>query len=182
MASEPLSDYEQLRARNIERNKQVMLALGIDDTDLVLHAAHNANGGKKKAAPKRKLEDSDAPRPSPTRRSSRTRGEPVRLLELDVSGEAESREECSSRTQAPLRGSEVDHALAEAEHNERWAGRQGKATIVGTASYQHTLMRVMLSFCQLILLFSECFIASILRIPCSVAIIIYVEANLPALT
>jgi len=149
MASEPLSEYEQLRARNIERNKQVMLALGIDDTDLVLHAAHNASGGKKKAASKRKLEENNTARPSPTRRSSRTRGQPVRLSELCVSGEGEgeSREEESSRSPAPLRGSEIDHALAEAEHNERWAGRQGKATIIGTASYQHTLMRVNLATC-----------------------------------
>jgi hypothetical protein len=143
MASEPLSDYELLRERNIARNKQVMKDLGIDDTDFALHAAHGTGGGKKKAAPKRKRDDEVAAPPrSPSRRSGRVRGQPARLHEEDAQGEGEGAEEQLSRSQAALRGSESDHALAEAEHRQRWAGLQSKATIVGTASYQHTLMRV----------------------------------------
>ena len=37
---------------------------------------------------------------------------------------------------------EEEHAAAEEAYLRRWAGKQGRVTIVGTASYAHTLMRV----------------------------------------
>ena len=35
-----LSEYEQLRAANIKRNREVMIALGLEDFDFRAHAQH----------------------------------------------------------------------------------------------------------------------------------------------
>jgi len=135
-----LSEYEQLRLRNIARNKEVMKALGLDDFDFDAHRkqAPKPRAEEGEPAPKRKREL----RGSPVRRSLRVAGvsacETSLNLPDDLDGEEVSGRE--ARAQA-LKGSEEDHALAEAEHL-RWAGKQGKITIVGTASYKHTLMRV----------------------------------------
>ena len=133
------SEYELLRERNIERNKLIMKQLGLDDFDFNLHKAHTQTAKKSASAPKRKRESARMG----DRRSSRLAGEPASSSSRNFDGDLQEGGGCASRlkTEAALRGSEEDHALAAAEHL-RWAGKQGKVTIVGTASYKHTLMRV----------------------------------------
>lgn len=144
------SDYEKMRAENMKRNQEIMKQLGLDQTDFRLHEAHKAtkkgNGKQKGAAPaskKRKLEEEDSEKVTPQRRSSRQKGLPASEIKAEVlPDDDEDGVSAEVRKLRDLRGSEEGHALAEAEHL-RWAGRQGKQTIVGTASYQHTLHRVM---------------------------------------
>mmetsp|Transcript_26358 Transcript_26358/g.48099 ORF Transcript_26358/g.48099 Transcript_26358/m.48099 type:complete len:249 (-) Transcript_26358:223-969(-) len=142
-STEELSEYELLRKRNIERNNAVMKALGLGIIDFEAHAAHKQTklaGEKKKqpSSPKRKRD--------PTRVSLRVAGQAAEGS-ITIGGDNDAGDtdvnpqEKKAREQRDLYGSEADHALAEAQHL-RWAGQQGKATIVGTASYKHTLMRV----------------------------------------
>ena len=115
----------------------VMKALGLDTSDMEAHRSFNS-----KPAPASKGKRERESPVEPMRRSSRLAGEAVdgSLVELLEGGE--ERVVRARAHQAPLRGSEEEHARAEAEHMSRWAGKQGKVTIVGTASYKHTLMRV----------------------------------------
>lgn len=92
------SAYEQERAANIARNKAVMVALGLEDADVRLHA---------KRAPTKRVRDSD----TELRRSKRLAGESIAP---DAPSSAEPRS----------------------------VGRQMRASVVGTASYEHTLHRV----------------------------------------
>uniref|UniRef100_A0A7S2WS01 Uncharacterized protein n=1 Tax=Rhizochromulina marina TaxID=1034831 RepID=A0A7S2WS01_9STRA len=142
-----MSEYEELRRRNIERNKEVMRALGLDQTDFALHRAADRKSSASSSGPKRKSKKRPAAdpdhAPGPRRRSSRLQGQSPTSV---VDGHAEEvlsggEERGRSTMEAPLHASEEDHALAEAEHL-RWAGKQKKASVVGTASYQHTLHRV----------------------------------------
>lgn len=142
-----LSEYEVLRQQNIARNIEVMKALGLDASDFTAHRQQSSNKDAKQSAEKKKPKvvnkrKFETEEKGVERRSSRIMGQPVDLQMLD-DGFADDRviTQPKRRTEADLRGSKSDHDLAEAEHL-RWAGRQGKVTIVGTASYKHTLMRV----------------------------------------
>ena len=155
------SEYELLREANMRRNAAVMRALGLDDSDFTLHrnfkgASAKKPAAKKKAAPKRKHGDADddgdggdgndtegAIRAPAARRSARQAGLAAqeRALPAHELGDDEGSAVARGRDKAPLRASEEDHALAEAELS-RWSGRQRRASVVGTASYAHTLMRV----------------------------------------
>lgn len=100
--------------------------------------------GKAKSAPKAKRQkddpDSADSRRAAVRRSMRLAGEP-----------AEADGETVSSTSSQRKG--VDHDEARADHDEaraeyeswtqRWSRKQAGVTLVGTASYAHTLMRVM---------------------------------------
>ena len=103
-----LSEYEQLRLANMERNKQVMIALGLMSADVTDHEAREKTTKTTKTK-KRK----EAPREG-TRRSKRLAAMPAE--------EVEESEEAASPT--------------------RRAEKQRRGTVVGTASYEHTLMRV----------------------------------------
>lgn len=145
-----LSEYELLRQKNIARNMEVMRQLGLDASDFTAHRNHGNDKGntsndksttEKKKAPvkKRKFE---AEEKGVERRSSRILGNSSDLQMLDGDDtDGTVIQPQQPRHHADLKGSAIDHELAEAEHL-RWAGRQGKVTIVGTASYKHTLMRV----------------------------------------
>ena len=155
------SEYELLREANMRRNAAVMRALGLDDSDFTLHrnfkgASAKKPAAKKKAAPKRKHGDADddgdggdgngtegAIRAPAARRSARQAGlaSQERALPAHELGDDEGGAVARGRDEAPLRASEEEHALAEAELS-RWSGRQRRASVVGTASYAHTLMRV----------------------------------------
>mmetsp|Transcript_12919 Transcript_12919/g.15434 ORF Transcript_12919/g.15434 Transcript_12919/m.15434 type:complete len:278 (-) Transcript_12919:190-1023(-) len=141
-----LSEYEILRQQNIARNMGVMKALGLDASDFSAHLEQSSGNNKpkkeKKKPIKRKLDSEDM---IEKRRSSRILGQSSELLMLQETDNGElitmAQPSRPVKTEAELRGSIIDHDLAEAEHL-RWAGKQGKITIVGTASYKHTLMRV----------------------------------------
>lgn len=165
--AEDLSDYEKLRQRNISRNREVMRALGLDEHDFALHAVHSGgrgknsqNGGRAESkqqagGARKRVRDvagddggdgtAQTPADVPRRRSARLKGvaaAPVGFTE-EAAGDKGSGEGVlgRGRREAPLRASEDAHRAAEAEHL-RWAGRQKRASVVGTASYQHTLHRV----------------------------------------
>lgn len=144
--------YEAMRAANMKRNAEIMRALGLDLSDFTLHKAHKASGGEGKGskpaksttAPRKRKEseaseqgaDSQRSSPAATRKSSRIRGVAAQIAGADGNPVDEV-----PRTEL-MCASDEQHDDAERDHL-RWAGRQGKATIVGTASYKHTLHRVM---------------------------------------
>ena len=157
--AEEEGEYEALRAANMRRNQEIMRALGLDHSDFQLHKEHktaSAAGGKKSApaAPvgssrKRKSgasgEGGEDESPKTTRKSSRLSGAAPAFATVDDAEDAASAAVC-------VGGEEVLcelHEAAERDHL-RWAGRQGKATIVGTASYRHTLHRVRAGACSLL--------------------------------
>ena len=118
-----LSEYEEQRLANIARNRAVMIKLGLIDEDVAEH--EKATTKEKKKATQKKRREPVAPT-EPTRRSKRLAG----AAEEEPEQQQEEEEE-----EAP------EHALEKAEHL-RWAGQQKRASVVGTASYEHTLMRV----------------------------------------
>ena len=139
------------RTPSSQRNAEVMKALGLDSTDFALHAAHKrkaagggGGGGGKKKATKRKRDPAEAA--GPARRSARLVGAAAEradgLQDGEGEGGASGGDGDVTYYGAPLHASEEEHAAAEAAHNARWAGQQKGVTMVGTASYQHTLMRV----------------------------------------
>lgn len=148
-------EYEALRAANVKRNQEIMRALGLDMSDFQLHSAHKDSTGKGKSAGKgakgapaprkRKADTADgegsegAPTsPATTRKSARIRG-----AAPEHAGDPEEAAlgEEGGGGGVHLVASDELHDAAERDHL-RWAGKQGKATIVGTASYKHTLHRV----------------------------------------
>jgi hypothetical protein len=165
-------EYEAMRAANVKRNQEIMRALGLDTTDFQLHNAHKDGAGKgkgkgngAKAAPaprKRKADDEEGEGASSLpasplktiRRSARIRGA---APEHGGTGDVQPAHvigshrplvtvciPCGDGGRARLEESDELselHDAAERDH-QRWAGKQGKATIVGTASYKHTLHRV----------------------------------------
>jgi len=142
-------EYEALRAANMKRNNEIMRALGLDLSDFKLHKEHKDAGAKSKGVAvakskpqprKRKENDGDdvASSPATTRKSSRIRGgAPEREGANDPDDELGNVDCVDHQSFA----SDEQHDAAERDHL-RWAGKQGKATIVGTASYKHTLHRV----------------------------------------
>jgi hypothetical protein len=142
--------YEALRAANMKRNQEIMRALGLNLFDFKLHDEHKAMAGKKMSTgsakrsggtprkrklPEDGLDDAGVSSPATTRKSSRIRGLAPEGVDADGgdTGPGELRPVDEELCEL--------HEAAERDHL-RWAGRQGKATIVGTASYRHTLHRV----------------------------------------
>ena len=134
-------EYEALRAANMQRNREIMRALGLDMSDFQLHKEHKeSSGGKSKGttthAPRKRTaartEEALSSSPGTIRKSARIRGAaPEHFARVDGDDGAVVQTLASDHL----------HDAAERDHL-RWAGKQGKATIVGTASYKHTLHRV----------------------------------------
>ena len=131
--SEVLSDYEKQRLDNIARNQKVLIALGLVRSDAEKHQELRAGNAPKAKRQKVDPHGGEAHRAA-VRRSMRLAGVPA----------DEPTEASSSAT--PENRSTVDHEEARAEYElwtQRWCQKQAGATVVGTASYAHTLMRVM---------------------------------------
>jgi len=129
--SDSESEYDRLRRENIARNRAVMQSLGLDQHHFTEHARHKGGGAAAVKSSPKKRERPAAPQ-EPSRRSSRQRGLDAET-QLPLPDEAEIEER-----RIEMR---AEHVEAERDHT-RWAGRQGRAVFVGTASYQHTLHRV----------------------------------------
>jgi hypothetical protein len=114
---ESLSEYEQLRARNIRRNEDVMSALGLFDSDVANHRTRHTK--RDRAEPTEPTE--------PTRRSTRLRGE-------RAPGADEQRQEAAAEALN-------DAHAAEGASHPRPAGRRGLETRLGPTSYAHALRR-----------------------------------------
>ena len=147
-----LSDYELERIERIRRNREIMKRLGLGDHDIVSAARQrcgaeegkeNASGpieNKKRKAPAAKKKHEIPAEERATRRSRR-----IATKDAEHAGLGDDHEE--TETYIVGRGEyavEVDGAHeAEAEaYRLRNAGIQERVSVVGTASYQHTLMRV----------------------------------------
>eukprot|EP00286_Rhodomonas_abbreviata_P022890 CAMPEP_0181315024 /NCGR_PEP_ID=MMETSP1101-20121128/15142_1 /TAXON_ID=46948 /ORGANISM="Rhodomonas abbreviata, Strain Caron Lab Isolate" /LENGTH=217 /DNA_ID=CAMNT_0023422179 /DNA_START=69 /DNA_END=722 /DNA_ORIENTATION=- len=145
LASSDSNEYEMKRAANMMRNEEIMKMLGLDKSDFFLHEEHKSKNTKK-AQPKpesgnkkRKLDEDCENKVTPARRSARQMG-----VSVKEEGRPEPRHLPEDiKAWDETKASKEEHDAAEDEHVRRWAGRQGKQTIVGTASYQHTLKRVM---------------------------------------
>ena len=132
MASTTLSAYELQRLENIARNQKVLEALGLVRSDAELH--EELRQGKGAPKPKRKKEDPESAEAgrAAVRRSMRLAGQPA--------------EEENGPSVSVTREGVTDHTEARAEYDlwsQRWSRQQAGVTVVGTASYAHTLMRVM---------------------------------------
>ena len=145
MASETENAYERARAANIAKNRAIMVKLGILASDL---RAHEGPASSSRGASARGVDDDSKPtrtakRPrrerattstattsTAVRRSSRSRVAKPSVVERD-----EDEDEDEARDDAA-------HEVAARAHASRHAGKQARAAIVGTNSYQHTLMRV----------------------------------------
>ena len=149
--------YEALRAANIKRNYEIMRALGLDLSDFRLHKEHQSSAGDpkikgaKSSAP-RKRSSSDDTTDEGVNSSPATRRKSARISGVTDSQSASMKDRDNvfsgspikmERLQAQMVGTDEQHEELERDHL-RWAGRQSKATIVGTASYKHTLHRVRL--------------------------------------
>ena len=151
-----LTEYEKERNARVMRNERLMQSLGLSSFDVHMHAFKKGgekddDGTKKK---KRKAEQemrktknttTNNNKPVAVRYSSRLRGEKAttttttrRRILNDDDNEDEEREELMIDEEI-----ERKHLIAEkAFLSLRNKSKQKKQTIVGTASYQHTLMRV----------------------------------------
>ena len=125
-----LTAYELEREARVSRNKTLMTALGLFDSDVSAAAAQRSAQSKPKpeaAAAKRKAAVPAGDR-ADVRRSRRVAGSSAALLEPEE--------------RAPAAVSNAGHEEEAAEWDARHAGAQGRQSVVGTASYAHTLMRV----------------------------------------
>jgi hypothetical protein len=143
-----LTEYEKERNARVMRNERLMQSLGLSSFDVHMHAFKKGgekddDGTKKK---KRKAEQemvrktknttTNNNKPVALRSSSRLRGEKATTTILNDDDNEE--EELMIDEEI-----ERKHLIAEkAFLSLRNKSKQKKQTIVGTASYQHTLMRV----------------------------------------
>ena len=126
--------YERERDERVRRNEAVMRRLGLHSFDVRAH--HFSNTKEKKKRKKRQKPTTVGG--GGTRRTRRTVAR-SRDEDDDVNDEKEEEEE-----EEEVRDEEKErkHCVAEREFVFRHKNKQKTRTIVGTASYQHTLMRV----------------------------------------
>ena len=139
MADE-LSEYEKQRNENIARNQKVLQALGLVRRDAELHQELRRGRGEPKGKKRRVAPDGPEAHRAAVRRSQRLAGLPAEPGDDEAGGMA------GAAAAAPPAHDSARHGEARAEYDlwvQRWSGRQAGVTVVGTASYAHTLMRVM---------------------------------------
>ena len=140
MADE-LSEYEKQRNENIARNQKVLQALGLVRSDAELHQELRRGRGEPKGKKRRVAPDGPEAHRAAVRRSQRLAG-----LNAEEPGDDEAGGMAGAAAAAPPAHDSARHGEARAEYDlwvQRWSGRQAGVTVVGTASYAHTLMRVM---------------------------------------
>jgi hypothetical protein len=134
--------YERARAANIAKNRAIMVKLGILASDLRAHdgPSSSSRGAREgdvaenskpvRTAKRRRARATATEATTAVRRSSRRRVEKSPVVDVDVEEEEEEARD------------DAAHETAAREYASRHAGKQARAAIVGTNSYQHTLMRV----------------------------------------
>ena len=151
-----LTEYEKERNARVMRNERLMQSLGLSSFDVHMHAYKKGARGEKdddekKKKRKRKAEEEEMVRktkntttnnnkPVAVRSSSRLRGEKATTTKTTRILNDDDNEEEELMIDEEI---ERKHLIAEkAFLSLRNKSKQKKQTIVGTASYQHTLMRV----------------------------------------
>ena len=116
----------------------MLAALGLVSSDAELH------NDLRKGEPKAKRQRAAAPGSDEEARAAVRRSH--RLAGLAAEGEQEG-SAAAGRPAARSWDVTCEHEAARDEYEaawaHRWSGKQSAATVVGTASYEHTLMRVM---------------------------------------
>ena len=150
-----LTEYEKERNARVMRNELLMRRLGLSDFDSYMHInassknkreeEDDSSDEKKKKEKKRRKRETDVEKVVGVRRSSSRlkrgggKGETdEQQQEEDKDIKEDKEEEDKERDEEQER----KHRIAEQEFSYRNKMKQKKQTIVGTASYQHTLMRV----------------------------------------
>ena len=155
-----LTEYEKERNARVMRNELLMRRLGLSDFDSHMHRNASSSKNKreeeddssdekkkkkKKEKKRRERETDDVEKVVGVRRSSSRlkrgggKGETdEQQQEEDKDIKEDKEEELKERDEEQER----KHRIAEQEFSYRNKMKQKKQTIVGTASYQHTLMRV----------------------------------------
>ena len=152
-----LTEYEKERNARVMRNELLMRRLGLSDFDSHMHRNassfknkreeedDSSDEKKKKEKKRRERETDDVEKVVGVRRSSSRlkrgggKGETdEQQQEEDKDIKEDKEEEFKERDEEQER----KHRIAEQEFSYRNKMKQKKQTIVGTASYQHTLMRV----------------------------------------
>ena len=154
-----LTDYELERVAHIRRNREIMRQLGLGDHDIVTAARARCGEKDVKSEPsgkRRRMEKRNAKRESETveagiervlRRSRRLLNTPSEHAEGDQTTQLPDEDDDgdgSKKRSKYLSDYEVDerHEKDARAYALRNAGNQARVSVVGTASYQHTLMRV----------------------------------------
>ena len=158
-----LTDYELERVAHIRRNREIMRQLGLGDHDIVTAARARCGekdvksepSGKRRKTEKRNRgasETVEAGIERVLRRSRRLLNTPTsaacdpltRLPDDEDEDEDERDGDGSKKRSKYLTEYEVDerHEKDARAYAKRNAGCQARVSVVGTASYQHTLMRV----------------------------------------
>lgn len=131
MAEGELTDYERMVRANIERNRRVLEELGLGRKDAVEHERlrNTSRKGSDRAKGVREA----------IRKSQRllNAGKHDGFAPSAADGESDA-----ARSPVSNRGMEARHSDARSEHL-RWGGKQAGKSVVGTASYEHTLHRVL---------------------------------------
>ena len=144
-----LTDYELERVAHIRRNREIMRQLGLGDHDIVTAARARCGEKDVKSEPsgkRRRMEKQNAKRESETVEAGieRVLRRSRRLMQnTDETHTKTKRDDDTLKTSTYLADHEIDevHERDAAAYARRNAGCQAKVSVVGTASYQHTLMR-----------------------------------------
>lgn len=142
-----LSEYEKMVAENVRRNRAVMEALGLCRNDACKHEElRQANAPAKygkKPSKRSKLGADVVNGPEVHREAVRRSQRLAGLAEVATAEDTEiSPLTAGKRTHAAQEVGASEHKAAREAHL-RWAGSQRGASIVGSASYEHTLHRVL---------------------------------------
>lgn len=151
-----LTDYELERVAHIRRNREIMRQLGLGFHDIVTAARARCGEKDVKSEPsgkRRRMEKRNAKRESETVEAGieRVLRRSRRLMEnTDETHTNTKRDDDNDHDAAIKERSKylADHEIDEVHERDaaayalRNAGCQARVSVVGTASYQHTLMRV----------------------------------------
>ena len=149
------TQYEAERDARVARNRAMMQSLGIHTNDILTHSRQNERTSASKratgASDSKKRKTSSAASVStsnaPARRSRRLKAAPSSSKRARGAGDDDDNDDggdYGGEDEVELDDEETRrlHDVAAAAYARRHAGKQERASIVGTASYQHTLMRV----------------------------------------
>lgn len=149
------TQYEAERDARVARNRAMMQSLGIHTNDILTHSRQNERTSASKratgASDSKKRKTSSAASVStsnaPARRSRRLKAAPSSSKRASGAGDDDDNDDggdYGGEDEVELDDEETRrlHDVAAAAYARRHAGKQERASIVGTASYQHTLMRV----------------------------------------
>ena len=148
-----LTDYELERVAHIRRNREIMRQLGLGDHDIVTAARARCGEEDGPSEPSEKRRKTDVRLTKTPRATETVEAGIERVLRRSrrlMENTDERRENTDDYPNAAIEKRSkylADHEIDEvherdaAAYARRNAGCQAKVSVVGTASYQHTLMR-----------------------------------------